>query len=110
MTDNLHAILAIAVCALVTMLLRFIPFLFFANKKLPSYIIYLGKVLPYSIMAMLVVYCLKTANLLQYPFGLPELIASLSVVVLHIYKRNTLLSIIVGTAVYMGLVQFIFIA
>ena len=59
-------------------------------------------------MAMLVVYCLKSVNLLVSPFGLPELIGVLVVVLLHIWKRNTLLSIAVGTACYMLLVQIVF--
>lgn len=107
--NNLHSVLIIAVCAIVTMSLRFTPFLIFQNKKLPKYITYLGKVLPYSIMAMLVVYCLKGVNLSDSPFGMPEFISCLIVIALHIWKRNTLLSILVGTVAYMIFVQFIFI-
>ncbi len=110
MIENLHPILSILVCSLVTILLRFSPFLLFKNRKLPSFVIYLGKVLPFSVMAMLVVYCLKEINLLNFPFGLPEIIASCAVVLVHLWKRNTLLSIILGTIIYMLLIQFIFIA
>lgn len=108
MTD-LHAILIVAVCALVTMALRFLPFLIFGpNRKTPAFITYLGKYLPCAIMAMLVVYCLKDVSLLQAPHGIPELIAVLVVVVLHVWKRSTLLSIIAGTVSYMVLIQFVF--
>lgn len=107
--DNTYLILSISVIAVITAALRFIPFaVFSANRKTPNIILYLGKYLPYSIMAMLVVYCLKSVNLLVSPFGLPELIGVLVVVLLHIWKRNTLLSIAVGTACYMLLVQIVF--
>lgn len=107
--DNTYLILSILVIAAVTAALRFIPFaVFSANRKTPKIIVYLGKCLPYAIMAMLVVYCLKSVSLLAAPFGLPELIGVLVVVLLHIWKRNTLLSIAVGTACYMMLVQIVF--
>ena len=70
---------------------------------------YLGKVLPFAIIAMLMVYCLKGTSLLEWPYGLPELIAVAAVVMLHLWKKNTLLSIGVGTVLYMLLVQFVFI-
>ncbi len=107
--DIKHSILLIAVVAAVTIALRFLPFLIFRGKKTPEFVLYLGRVLPYAIMAMLVVYCLKGTNVLQYPFGLPELIASAVVVLLHIWRKNTLLSIALGTGVYMILIQFIFV-
>ncbi len=107
--NNLYAIMTILVITLVTAALRFIPFLIFGgNKPVPRYITYLGKVLPYSIMAMLVVYCLKGISFLKAPFGLPELISAALVVILHVWKRNTLLSIICGTLCYMLLIQLIF--
>ena len=99
----------IAVAAVVTAATRFLPFLIFGNgKKTPDIIVYLGKVLPYAIMGMLVVYCMKNVNFAQRPFGLPELIACGAVAVLHVWRRNTLLSIAVGTIGYMLLVQFVF--
>ena len=107
--DNLYVILSISVIAVITAALRFIPFaVFSANRKTPNIILYLGKYLPYSIMAMLVVYCLKSVNLLASPFGIPELIGVIIVVVLHLFKRNTLISIAGGTICYMVLVQLIF--
>jgi len=99
----------IVVMALVTVLLRFLPFLIWNGKrKTPEVVLYLGKVLPYAIMAMLVVYCLKGVSVVTAPYGLPELIAVGVVAALHVWKRNTLLSIIVGTGVYMFLVQVVF--
>ena len=106
---DFHSAALIAVMALVTMLLRFLPFLIFGeNRKTPKLITYLGRVLPYAIMGMLVVYCLKGVTPLAYPYALPELLACAAVVLLHIWKHNTLLSIAGGTALYMLLVQAVF--
>ena len=106
---NTHAILTIAVAALVTMALRFLPFLIFGeNRTTPPIIAYLGQVLPYAIMGMLVVYCLKDVSILSAPFGIPEAIGCAVVALLHVWKRNTLLSIGAGTVCYMLLVQFVF--
>ena len=106
---RLHSAALVAVMALVTAGLRFLPFLIFSeNRQTPKLVTYLGKVLPYAIMAMLVVYCLKSVTPLEYPYALPELISCAVVVLLHIWKRNTLLSIGGGTACYMLLVQVIF--
>ena len=107
--NKFHAAAMIAVIALVTMALRFLPFLIFGeNRKTPPLITYLGQVLPYAIMGMLVVYCLKSVTLTAAPFGIPEAIGCAVVALLHIWKRNTLLSIGTGTVCYMLLVQFIF--
>lgn len=107
--NNTSLLISILVIAAITAALRFIPFaVFSANRKTPNIILYLGRYLPYSIMAMLVVYCLKSVNLLAAPFGLPELIGVFIVVVLHVLKRNTLLSIAGGTICYMLLIQFVF--
>ena len=107
--NNMHAVLTIAVCALVTAALRFLPFLIFGeNRKTPPVIAYLGQVLPFAIMGMLVVYCLKDVDLTAMPFGIPEAIGCTVVAGLHIWKRNTLLSIGAGTVCYMLLVQLIF--
>lgn len=106
--NNLHTAALIAVIALVTALLRFLPFWIFGeNRKTPALITYLGKVLPYAIMGMLVVYCLKDVDMIHTPFGIPELLGCAVVALLHIWKRNTLLSIGGGTAFYMLLIQII---
>ena len=107
--SNLHSVLIVAVCALVTMGLRFLPFMIFrGDRPTPAYIVYLGKVLPYAIMGMLVVFCLKGVSLTSAPHGLPEFIACALTALLHVWKRSTLISIIGGTACYMILVQMVF--
>ena len=105
----MHDIALITVATLVTMATRFLPFLIFGDRrKTPVWIAQLGKVLPCAIMGMLVVYCLKDVSVLQYPYGLPECIGIAIVALLHIWKRNSLLSIGVGTVSYMLLLQFVF--
>jgi len=99
----------VAIIALVTAALRFLPFIVFnANKKTPKIVDKLGKVLPYAIMGMLVVYCLKDTNFKSVSNYLPACIGCLIVGVLYVWKRNTLLSIISGTIGYMILVQVVF--
>ena len=106
---NVYAALMVAVTAAVTIALRFLPFLIFGGeRKPPAYITYLGKVLPYAIMGMLVVFCLKNVSIAAAPHGIPELISGAIVVLLHVWKRNSLISIIGGTVCYMLLVQFVF--
>ena len=97
----------IAIMSVVTMALRFLPFLIF-RKQTPKYISYLGRVLPPAIIGMLVIYCLKDVNLLIFPFAVPELIAVVCVAALQAWKRNSLLSILIGTAAYMLLIQVVF--
>ena len=105
----MYKIALIAVAALVTMSTRFLPFLIFGEKrKTPELVLYLGKVLPCAIMGMLVVYCLKEVTPLAYPYGIPEALGILFVAGLHLWKRNSLLSIGAGTVFYMILVQVIF--
>ncbi|MBR5233466.1 MAG: AzlD domain-containing protein [Clostridia bacterium] len=108
MTD-LHAWLTVAVIALVTILIRFLPFLIFrGNRKTPKIIEKLGRILPYAIMGMLVVYCLKGMSFTDVSGFLPQIIACLVVGVLYVWKRNTLVSIVSGTVCYMLLLQFVF--
>ena len=105
--SDIHSTGIIAVVALVTILLRFLPFAVFGrNKKTPEYITYISSVLPYAIMGMLVVYCMKDVSILEAPYGIPEFLAGAAVVGLHLRKKNTLLSIVTGTVVYMLLIQF----
>ena len=105
--SNTYVIAMIAVMAVITMLLRFLPFLVFGERKTPAYVDFLGKYLPYAIMGMLVVYCLKGMSFMEAPFGIPEIIAVAVTAGLHIWKRNTLVSIICGTVCYMILIQTI---
>lgn len=105
----MHSVWIVVTATLVTMATRFLPFLIFRdNRKTPDIIVYLGKVLPYAIMGMLVVYCLKDVAFLAYPYGIPEILGCIAVALLHLWKRNSLLSIGVGTIFYMVLVQVVF--
>ncbi|EET59168.1 branched-chain amino acid transport protein AzlD [Marvinbryantia formatexigens DSM 14469] len=102
-------IITIAVVVLGTMLTRFLPFLIFpAGKQTPKYIQYLGKVLPAAVFGMLIIYCLKDVSVFSGSHALPELISIAAVVLLHLWKRQMLLSIAGGTVLYMLLVQFVF--
>ena len=103
----MRAAVLVAVMAVVTMLLRFLPFLVF-RKEPPAYITYLGKVLPPAIIGMLVVYCLKDISLFAHPFGLSELIAVAGVAAVQAWKRNSLISILTGTVLYMVLIRLVF--
>lgn len=106
---NFHTVLLVVTSALVTALIRFLPFLIFGEgRKTPEFILYLGRVLPYSIMGMLVVFCLKGVDLRSGSHGIPEGLACLLTAVLYIWRRNTLLSIISGTICYMLLIQLVF--
>ena len=88
---------------------RFLPFLIFSGKRpTPRYIQYLGSALPAAIFGMLVVYCLKNVNFLVGNHGLPELLAIVFTVALHLWKRQMLISIAGGTICYMLLVQLVF--
>ena len=103
-----QSIITILAVVLGTMITRFLPFIVFPEgKKPPAYIAYLGTVLPYAVIGLLVIYCLKDAVFTAY-HGLPEFISILFIVVLHKWKKNTLLSIGTGTVLYMVLVQNIF--
>lgn len=107
--DNLHTILIIAIAAVITALLRILPFLIFGgDKPTPKFIQFLGSFLPYAMMGMLVVYCFKNVSVVASPHGIPELIACIVVAALHVWKRNSLLSVGAGTVCYMILVQFVF--
>ena len=104
-----QAVITIAAVVLGTMTTRFLPFLLFpADKPTPKYIRYLGEVLPFAVIGMLVVYCLKGTEMTAWPFGLPEVIVSAAVILLHKLKKNMLLSIAGGTLCYMLLVQVVF--
>ncbi len=106
--STVHSILIVAVSAIITALLRGLPFVIFGSKETPKFIAFLGKFLPYAVMGMLVVYCLKDAAFTSFPFALPEFIAIAAVVLIHLWKRNTLLSVAGGTVFYMLLVQLVF--
>ncbi len=103
-------VITIAAVILATVLTRFLPFLVFPqNKPTPKFIQYLGSALPPAIFGMLVIYCFKDVSFLSSTYGIPELISVAVTAGMHIWRRNMLLSIFIGTVCYMVLVQFVFI-
>lgn len=107
--NAISSILTIAVAAVCTFFTRLVPFALFGRKRqVPRVVLFLGNVLPPAIIATLIIYCLKGVNLLHFPSGIPELISIALVAVLHIWKRNTLLSVGAGTICYMVLIQTVF--
>lgn len=104
--NDAHSMALIAVIAAVTLILRFLPFVIFSGKReVPKYILFLGDRLPYAIMGMLIVYCLRNVSFAAVSDWLPSFLSIIVVVILHVWRRNTLLSIIGGTFVYMFLIQ-----
>lgn len=104
-----QSLIMVAVIVFGTLLTRFLPFILFPdNRETPKYILYLGKVLPYAMIGFLVIYCLKSVSFTTNSYGIPEGLAMLCVILLHLWKSNTLLSIGAGTVVYMVLVQAVF--
>ena len=105
----LQQIITIAMVVLGTAITRFLPFIIFpADKSVPKYVQYLGKVLPSAVFGLLVIYCLRNVSIFTGSHGLPELISILLVIGLHLWKRQMLLSIAGGTICYMLLVQLVF--
>jgi branched-subunit amino acid transport protein AzlD len=101
--------LIVAAASCVTILLRFLPFMIFSgDRKIPPFMTVLTGLLPSAVMGMLVVYCLRNVSLFSGSRFLPELISSAAVVLSYLWKRSTLLSIVIGTALYMFLVQAVF--
>lgn len=90
------------------MLTRFLPFALFSEKRTtPAFIRYIGKNLPSAIFGMLIIYCLRNVNILQGSHGISEAVSILATVLLHLWKRQMLLSIAGGTLLYMVLIHFV---
>lgn len=107
--DTIHSLIIVAMVALATQITRWTPFLLFSgDKKLPKVVEDLGRLLPPAMMGLLVVYCFKNVSWLSGSHGAPELLATAAVVGLHLWKKNVLLSIAGGTALYMVLLQAVF--
>ena len=110
MSLTTYSIIAIAVAAICTFATRLVPFALFGGKKeVPATITYLGKVLPPAIIATLIIYCIRSVDFTASPHGAAEIIAIVVTALLHIWKKNTLISIGGGTILYMFLVQFVFV-
>lgn len=104
-----QALITVGIMALGTLATRALPFILFpSGRKTPAVIEYLGRVLPYAIIGMLVVYCLKDTQLAAAPHGAPEALGVLAVAALYLWRHNTLLAIAGGTLAYMALVQWVF--
>lgn len=107
MTDR-QVLISIVIISLITIALRALPFILLKGRKTPAWIEYMGRVLPFAVIGMLVVYCLKGISFTTPAGFAPALIAIAVVVLSYVWKQNTLLSIISGTVIYMILVQFVF--
>lgn len=105
----LQQFITIAMVVLATMATRFLPFLLFPGEKgMPRYVRYLGSLIPSAVFGLLIIYCLKHVSILTGNHGLPELLSILAVILLHLWKRQMLLSIAGGTILYMFLLQTVF--
>ena len=102
-----YQVVTILIAAAATLLTRFLPFLIFQGKKIPKALDYLGFALPASVFGMILVYALKDTVVLSYPFALPEVLGLLVTTVVYLWKKNTLLSIALGTVFYMFLIQVV---
>ena len=106
----IQSLVIISMVALATQITRWTPFLVFSGgRRLPRVVEDLGRLLPPAMMGLLGVYSLRNTDLLTGSHGLPEAIAVAVTAGLHLWKRSTLLSILAGTAVYMLLVQLVFV-
>ena len=103
-----HSVILILACAACTAFERFLPFMIFRKGSTPAVVTYLGRVLPAAIMATLVIYCLRGVSFSSLGGFLPQLIAVAVTALLHLWRRNTLISVLGGTAVYMCMVQLVF--
>ncbi len=109
MQSYFYAIITILILAIVTLIIRALPFILFRGKEVPAFITYLGKVLPYALIAMLVIYCLKDVSFASGgTYMIPEIISIIFIVIIHKLKHNMLLSVGCGTLLYMSLVQLVF--
>lgn len=106
----LYSVSIITAVAVTSYFLRAFPFLVLnkKNKAVEKYTMYLGKVLPPAVIGILIIFCLKDTSIVNSPYGIPEMLAVAVVVLLHVWKRNSLISILGGTVFYMYLVQKIF--
>lgn len=107
MNKYVYMAILCGISIVITFGIRYIPFaLFGRGKDVPPKVEYLGEILPPAMMAILVIYCLKSLDLGNLGGFIPEVIGTLAVVFVHLLKRNTLFSIFVGTIVYMLLIRY----
>ncbi len=104
----MHDILIVAVISAVTVQIRFLPFIVFRDKDdVPESVRYLGEVLPGAVMGMLVVYCLKDIDLAAAGHGVPQILSVVVTGAAYLWKKDTSLSVIIGTVCYMLLMSII---
>lgn len=105
--NNYEIFIAIAIMSSISYFIRALPFLFFRNKELPHYFLFIEKYFPAIIITILIVFTLKDVNFSVAPFGLKEMTGVIVTAILHLIFKNYLISIFVGTILYMGLVQLV---
>ena len=109
MLEPLEIVIIIGLIMVGTMITRFLPFIIFPeNKETPKLVKYLGNVLTPAMMGLLVVYCLRSVTILSVGSLVPNVVSIAAIVILHKWKNNVLLSIGVGTVIYLVLVQVVF--
>jgi len=109
MPDYRHALIIILVMGFMTFATRIVPVLIFGRgEKVPEYILYLGRVVPYTAMGLLIVYCLRDVSVMEGSHAIPEIISMAVASLTYLWKRNSIFSVVAGTALYMALVQMVF--
>jgi branched-subunit amino acid transport protein AzlD len=108
MNEILITAAAIGIIAIMTWITRGLPYLLFKKKNPPQVITYLGAVLPASIMVILVIYCLRNIQFMEYPYGAAELISIVLVVIMQLWRKNLIISVFAGTICYMFLIRTVF--
>ena len=107
MNNNLYIFLAMISAAIGMIICRMLPYIIFANGKLPKIVKFYEKYLPFSLMAILFFLCLSTVKFSVYPYGFPEILTLLIVGALQFWKKNVILSLFVGTAIYLVLIRYV---
>lgn len=99
--------IVIAMMAGITFATRVFPFAFYKNRKVPRMLELIEKNIPPAIMVILVFFSVKDAAYAAWPYGIPEAAGILTVVILHLWRRNAMISIAAGTACYMILIRLL---
>ncbi len=99
-------VIIVLITSAVTFLTRSAPFLLFSDgQSVPRLVTYLGRVMPPAIIIMLVIYCIRNVTPIAYPYAIPEIVGVVATIGLHLWKKNTFLTIGISTVLYMLLVQ-----
>ncbi len=107
MNNNLYLFLAMISAGIGMIICRMLPYIIFANGKLPKLAKFYEKYLPYSLMAILFCFCLASINFSVYPYGFPEILTLLIVAILQFWKKNMMLSLFLGTVIYLILIRYV---